>query len=380
MKIAIISLMAGSPWGGSEILWSKTAEIALEEGHSVLISVYRWPEMHPILAGLNEKGAILLLRDRFNSQAGIAQKTWLHFKNRLRFLNRETSGLLKWKPDHILINQGDTFDLSVHHYKLFESIRKHKLKYSLICHSHAQYGEIPGPQIYPRAKEIFLSAQKVFFVSNRMQEITERKLCTQLENASITWNPLNITEPGILPWPEDNIIQFAMVGSLGNNKGHDTLFQCMSSGPWKDRSWKLNIYGKGYGQEYLQDLSRFYQIEERINFFGYSKDIKSIWEKNHLMLLPSAGEGLPISLLEAMLCGRAAVVSDVGGISEVIEEGKTGFIAEAPSVKSFSRALDRAFLLRETWEKMGNEAFLSVASKIHLHPETEILYSISKST
>ena len=54
-----------------------------------------------------------------------------------------------------------------------------------------------------------------------------------------------------------------------------------------------------------------------------------------------------------MLCGRAAVVTDVGGNAEWIEDGQTGFVAEAATAKSFGRALERAWLARGEWEKMG---------------------------
>jgi len=58
-------------------------------------------------------------------------------------------------------------------------------------------------------------------------------------------------------------------------------------------------------------------------------------------------------LVEAMLCGRPAVVTDVGGNTEWIEDGRTGFVAEAPTAKSFGAALERAWLAQADWQKMG---------------------------
>ena len=48
---------------------------------------------------------------------------------------------------------------------------------------------------------------------------------------------------------------------------------------------------------------------------------------------------MPLALVEAMLCGRTAVVTDVGGNAEWIEDGETGFVAEAATAKSFGAAL-----------------------------------------
>lgn len=42
MKLAIVSLMGGAPWGGSEALWHSLAMFALDQGDEVFVSVYDW--------------------------------------------------------------------------------------------------------------------------------------------------------------------------------------------------------------------------------------------------------------------------------------------------------------------------------------------------
>ena len=77
---------------------------------------------------------------------------------------------------------------------------------------------------------------------------------------------------------------------------------------------------------------------------------------NHLLVLPSRAEGTPLALVEAMLCGRPAVITDVGGNAEWIADGRTGFVAEAASARSFGATLERAWLARADWQKMGLQA------------------------
>ena len=77
-----------------------------------------------------------------------------------------------------------------------------------------------------------------------------------------------------------------------------------------------------------------------IGFAGFVAP-EDIWAKEQILVLPSRQEGLPIALVEAMMAGRPAVVTDVGGNREVIDEGITGFIAEAPTVCAVSAALER---------------------------------------
>ena len=70
----------------------------------------------------------------------------------------------------------------------------------------------------------------------------------------------------------------------------------------------------------------------------------------------SRAEGTPLALVEAMLCGRPAIVSDVGGNQEWVTEGQTGFVAEAPVIGPTRAALERAWSARQDWKAMGLQA------------------------
>ena len=125
---------------------------------------------------------------------------------------------------------------------------------------------------------------------------------------------------------------------------------------WRSRDWELRLYGKGRDDAYLRKLARHRGIAERVIFCGHVDDIHSIWRDNHLNVMASRNEGTPLALVEAMLCGRPSVVSDVGGNAEWVVESRNGFIAEAPSVRSFGAALERAWTARADWEAIGKAA------------------------
>jgi glycosyltransferase involved in cell wall biosynthesis len=358
MRICFISLMGGSPWGGSEALWFATAIHALKQDDEVFVSVFDWGSVHPKILKLQKAGAEISFRKKFNSSANIFEKISRFFKHRIPSINKDYQAVINFNPSVVFISQGDSFDLAIHHRPLFNLLAKHAIPYAFVCHSHSQYSLIPPVSIFPGAKEIFNLAQQVYFVSKRQWQLTERRLVSRVANGQFTWNPINMKMPDqSLPWMEDNFIQMAIVGSLDGNKGQDTAFEVLSKSQWIQRKWKLNIYGKGEGENYLQQLAAFYNISDKVFFHGYVDDIKNIWQTNQILLLPSAGEGMPISLVEAMACGRPAVVTDVGGNTELIIENQTGFVAASPSTESFADAMERAWLSQNTWKKLGINYF-----------------------
>ena len=58
-------------------------------------------------------------------------------------------------------------------------------------------------------------------------------------------------------------------------------------------------------------------------FAGYQSDVRAIWAREQLLVMSSRDEGTPLALVEAMLCGRSAIVSDVGGNQEWVTEAQT---------------------------------------------------------
>ncbi len=60
--------------------------------------------------------------------------------------------------------------------------------------------------------------------------------------------------------------------------------------------------------------------------FAVFATVPDIWAANHLLVMPSRFEELPLAMVEAMLCARPVVATDVAGHKEIIEEGVTGFL------------------------------------------------------
>jgi len=138
-------------------------------------------------------------------------------------------------------------------------------------------------------------------------------------------------------------------------KGLDLLFECLRSPVWRDRDLTVHLYGSGPHREALAELKRRWQLDQ-VRFEGETPDIEGVWRDHHLLVLPSRQEGLPLALVEAALCARPAVVTDVAGNAEVVDDPLTGFIAKAPTVACLGEALERAWQRRADWHALGQAA------------------------
>ena len=87
--------------------------------------------------------------------------------------------------------------------------------------------------------------------------------------------------------------------------------------------------GQGPLLENLQQQSVNLGISDRVIFLGLRRDIPSLLDAADGYVLSSAWEGLPNAVMEAMAAAKPVVATNVGGVPELVKEGKTGFIAPA---------------------------------------------------
>ncbi len=380
MKIAVISTMKGYPWGGSEELWAEMVNDALEQKIETIVSIYDWHSMPSKISIIQQKGAVILQRplNPFNQPKKIIDKLINKLVNLFHhvFNIEKTTSLFKelfaLKPDVVCISQGSTYDF-LGLPELLQQLYCLSIPYVVVCQFNSDT-TILNQSKRKIARDFFNSAYHVAFVSQDNSRTAEHQLAKAIPNAIVVKNPVNISEPAAIPWPTSKRMQLACVARLDiAYKGQDILFKALSSSLWRSRDWCLSLYGSGPDRDYLEELAKHYGISERIYFQGHTQALKKVWFEHHILVLPSRAEGTPLSLVEAMLCGRPAIVTDVGGNTEWIEEQKTGFIADAPTSQSFGKALERAWLERDCWETMGLLAHQQASIKYDKYPGQTLL-------
>ena len=118
--------------------------------------------------------------------------------------------------------------------------------------------------------------------------------------------------------------QLIFAGRLSKEKGIEILLETASQLP---NNYHLLIAGSGPLEEKVRKLS---DEKTNLHYVGYQskQNMLSLIRGSDLLIQPSLEEGISSTLLEAMACGTCILGSDIEGISEVIENNKTGLLVE----------------------------------------------------
>ncbi len=128
--------------------------------------------------------------------------------------------------------------------------------------------------------------------------------------------------------------------------------------------FQLLIVGGGKDELILKEMADDLGIN--VIFLGDRKDVPEILSVMDIFVLASLYEGLPVSLLEAMACSLPVVVTGVGGIPEVVINGKTGFIVEPRNVNQLSSKLKELLIDKEKRINFGNEGYYRVKEEFSI--------------
>jgi glycosyltransferase involved in cell wall biosynthesis len=349
-RIAFVSTMGGYPWGGSEELWSRAALDLRAQGFAVSSSIREWPTLHPRVRDLQMHGVDLYQRPDVYS---------LHLHPWRRMAARrcgprvlEVKRLISaHHPVLIVFSHAGALPPI----ELLELCTAHEVPFVTIGQANGD-SDWHSDDVAARYRVTLPAALRCFFVSRANLRLAETQIGASLPNAEVICNPVNVSYDAKPPWPSvrpDDEIRFACVGRLHPpTKGQDILLEALAAQLWKARRWQLFVYGEGPMRQVLERLSERFGLGNRVIFAGYAP-VEETWAANHVLVMPSRHEGLPLAMVEAMLCARPVIATDVAGHAEVVEDGVTGFLAEAPTSRAMASALERFWARRDELEKMG---------------------------
>jgi glycosyltransferase involved in cell wall biosynthesis len=124
-------------------------------------------------------------------------------------------------------------------------------------------------------------------------------------------------------------------------KSPETLVQACGLLAKRGVAARLFVAGDGAMLGDLKELSERLGVKDRIHWLGFCSDPTSLMQASDVFLLASVAEAGAFVLSEAMLCGLPVIGSRSGVISEYVEEGQTGLLAEPRNPGSFADAIEK---------------------------------------
>ncbi|NEU70041.1 glycosyltransferase family 4 protein [Spirosoma agri] len=346
-------------WGGSEELWAQAAILLAQAGHCVHVFKTNVKRQHPRIQALLAANCTVTdlyqvpsLRIRLRNR--LLPIRWQHTTaQRGQQILRQA--LLAQQPHLTLVAQGNNYDGAA----FADVCRRYEHPFALVAQKAVHF---LFPYDHERAviQAAYQSALKCFFVSQHNLELTRRQLSMRLPQAEVVFNPVNpfvqeaFVSPIVPQIAQDGVIRLACVARLDVlDKGQDLLLTVLAQPKWRSRPITVTMYGAGPHRKAIEELVLFLNLDGKVSLGGHVPNPAVIWQTHHALVLPSRSEGLPLALVEAMLCSRPAIATDAGGIAELLINNQTGFLASTPSVEAIDEALERAWHRRDEWQQMG---------------------------
>ena len=361
-RISFVSTLDSVPWGGSELLWAQTAARLSTLGHEISANVQWWPQTPAPIEELQNAGCKFRFRRLCPRQKMLAKaflKTDLATKQ-MEYWLKETA------PELVFLS----LECQTPGVEWMQACARLNIPFAFVMHSANEFLWPPDHVNAPYAEAVEKACGQ-FFVSQGNLDWARKQFARPLPNAQIVRNPFGVSYDAAPPCPqfkEQSTLRLACVGRLhAPSKGQDILLEVLRQDKWKARDLQVTFFGSGPNEQALRDLAALWKIAN-VSFGGHTGDVEAIWRDNHALVLPSRVEGLPIVIVEALLCARPCIVTDVAGNAELLEDNVTGFVAKAPTFELVDEALERAWQKRGDLQSMGIEGARRVRTEIPRDP------------
>ena len=168
---------------------------------------------------------------------------------------------------------------------------------------------------------------------------------------------------------QDDIFNLCCIGNIVANKNQKQIIEALVNLP---NNVHLNLYGKA-DEAYKDQLVHFIEenyLQKRVSFKGFVRndDIPQVLSQQHVFVLASMQEGLPVSILEALACGVPVLSSNSGGGAKyILKDDKGGFIFN--STNELVEKIEILLNDKELYSKLKKEAVENVKSRFSLKNE-----------
>ena len=343
----------------------------IKDGHEVTVVTYKDANIENLADYENDKGVRVYRVDNYM----ITPNNFTDWVMQLNFN-------LIAKATEIINEEGNFDVIHAHDWLVTYAAKtlKQAYKIPLVATIHAtEAGRNSGihddVQRYINDTEWLLTyeATEVIVNSNYMKCEIQRLFGLPFDKINVISNGINLTNYNGVDRDYDFRRQYAMdnekiilyLGRLVYEKGVQNLIAAMPKILERYNDAKLVIAGKGGMIEELKNQVKYLGIDNKVYFTGYldSKSVPKMYKCSDVAVFPSTYEPFGIVALESMLAGTPTVVSDVGGLNEIIDHGVNGMKSYAGNPNSIADSVLELLFNPQLCDKISKNAKAKVKAQ-----------------
>ena len=326
----IVALNSSKSWGGNE-RWLTTALNGLnQKGHSVYLIIRNrtnhWNSLN---------ASIETIEAPFTNELSFKTKSII--KNTIK--NKSIDILLSTKRKDYVLGAQIKNKMNIYHIMRL-GISRPILKRDII-QRYIISNMVDG--IIVNAQSLKKELLSYSFIKNNFNPSKICCIYNGYDTPSIKFHNLDKNRQNIL---------IRAAGRLTTHKGYDILLSSLNLIKNLNVEYKLEIAGDGSLKRELEATIKRYNLQSQCELVGKKNDIVNFFSKADLVVIPSRSEGIPNTLFEAWMSKKPVITTNVGGISEVVDNMKDGIVCE-PNSAHLKEALERFFNNSHDFKKMG---------------------------
>lgn len=144
------------------------------------------------------------------------------------------------------------------------------------------------------------------------------------------------------------------VSEFTKNKNYPTMLNAIAL--LKEENIKYVVCGTGSEMENMKKLAHQLNLDEKVMFLGYVKNVPDVMNASDVFLTASHREGLALSVIEAMNFSLPIVGSNVRGVRDLVRDGENGFLCQDNDAQAFANAIKKLIADRTLKDKMGQKS------------------------
>ncbi len=146
---------------------------------------------------------------------------------------------------------------------------------------------------------------------------------------------------------------FIFIGNMVQEKRPDVLIDIFDALKKKGLSFKAAILGQGPLANQVQKKINTCALESHVEFLGHQDNVFDYLKRSKYLLMTSQTEGLPVVILESYSCGVPVIVPDIADISDVVQDGQTGFVVERLDFDQYCAVCEKALKDDSVYETLA---------------------------